>query len=374
MSISIQELLKLTVERDASDLHITTYIPPRIRIHGELVNLEMPPLSPSETKSLVYSLLTDRQKMRFEENLELDFSFGIKNMGRFRGNVFMQKGSVAGAFRRFLPTELGFAELGVPARIAQLCSIPRGLILVTGPTGCGKSTTLACMIEHINKNRAVHIVTVEDPIEYYFTPKKAIINQRELLVDTLSYPNALRSVLREDPDVVLVGEMRDMDTVESTLRVAETGHLTFSTLHTNSAAESISRIIDVFPAQYQSQIRTMLSMTLSAVLTQSLLPRADGTGRVLAMEILVPNPAIRNLIRENKIHQIYAQMQMGQEQFGMQTFNQSLAILVFKGTITREAAMNATSKKEELIDLLQRGPAALKMPSSDHPGNQTFKR
>ncbi|MFH2042969.1 MAG: type IV pilus twitching motility protein PilT [Acidobacteriota bacterium] len=374
MSISIQELLKLTVERDASDLHITTYIPPRIRIHGELVNLEMPPLSPSETKSLVYSLLTDRQKMRFEENLEMDFSFGIKNMGRFRGNVFMQKGSVAAAFRRFLPTELGFAELGVPARIAQLCSIPRGLILVTGPTGCGKSTTLACMIEHINKNRAVHIVTVEDPIEYYFTPKKAIINQRELLVDTLSYPNALRSVLREDPDVVLVGEMRDMDTVESTLRVAETGHLTFSTLHTNSAAESISRIIDVFPPQYQSQIRTMLSMTLSAVLTQSLLPRADGTGRVLAMEILVPNPAIRHLIRENKIHQIYAQMQMGQEQFGMQTFNQSLAILVFKGTITRETALDATSKQEELIDLLQRGPAALKMPSSDHPGNQTFKR
>ncbi|MCG2814968.1 MAG: type IV pilus twitching motility protein PilT [Candidatus Aminicenantes bacterium] len=373
MSISIQELLKLTVERDASDLHITTYIPPRIRIHGELVNLEMPPLSPSETKSLVYSLLTDRQKMRFEENLEMDFSFGIKNMGRFRGNVFMQKGSVAAAFRRFLPTELGFAELGVPARIAQLCSIPRGLILVTGPTGCGKSTTLACMIEHINKNRAVHIVTVEDPIEYYFTPKKAIINQRELLVDTLSYPNALRSVLREDPDVVLVGEMRDMDTVESTLRVAETGHLTFSTLHTNSAAESISRIIDVFPAQYQSQIRIMLSMTLSAVLTQSLLPRADGTGRVLAMEILVPNPAIRNLIRENKIHQIYAQMQMGQEQFGMQTFNQSLATLVFKGTITRETALDATSKQEELIDLLQRGPASLKMPPAQS-NSQTFKR
>jgi len=226
--------------------------------------------------------------------------------------------------------------------------------LVTGPTGCGKSTSLACLINHVNSERAVHIVTIEDPIEYFFSPKKSIINQRELLVDTLSYPNALRAVLRQDPDVVLVGEMRDLETVEACLRVAETGHLTFSTLHTNSAAETISRIIDIFPSQYQSQVRIMLSMSLEAVITQALLPRADGKGRVLALELLIPNPAIRNLIRENKIHQIYSSMQMGQEKFGMQTFNQSLASLYLDGSITYETAINVTSKPEELTDIIQR--------------------
>jgi twitching motility protein PilT len=354
MGITIQELLQVAVEKDASDLHITTHIPPRIRIHGTLVSLDYPPLSPAETKSLVYSLLTDRQKKQFEEKFELDFSFGIKDMGRFRGNIFMQKGAVAAAFRRFLPIMWSFSQLGIPQRLGKLCYLPRGLVLVTGPTGCGKSTTLACLIDHINKERSVHIVTIEDPIEYFFTPKKSIVNQRELFVDTLSYANALRSVLREDPDVVLVGEMRDLETVEATLRVAETGHLTFSTLHTNSAAETISRIIDIFPSQYQSQVRIMLSMSLEAVITQSLLPRADGRGRVLAMEILIPNPAIRNLIRENKTHQIYSSMQMGQEKFGMQTFNQSLASLYFKKAITLETAMNVTSKPEELTDILQR--------------------
>jgi twitching motility protein PilT len=354
MAITIQELLQIAVEKDASDLHITTHIPPRIRIHGTLVSLDYPPLSPGETKSLVYSLLTDRQKKQFEEKYELDFSFGIKDMGRFRGNIFMQKGAVAAAFRRFLPIMWSFAQLGIPQRLGKLCYLPRGLVLVTGPTGCGKSTTLACLIDHINKERSVHIVTIEDPIEYFFTPKKAIVNQRELFVDTLSYANALRSVLREDPDVVLVGEMRDLETVEATLRVAETGHLTFSTLHTNSAAETVSRIIDIFPSQYQAQVRIMLSMSLEAVITQTLLPRADGRGRVLAMEILIPNPAIRNLIRENKVHQIYSSMQMGQEKFGMQTFNQSLASLYFKKAITLETAMNVTSKPEELTDIIQR--------------------
>ncbi len=354
MAASIQELLRLAVEMDASDLHITTYVPPRVRVHGSLISLDHPPLTPAETKALAYSVLTDRQKKQFEERLELDFSFGLKDLGRFRGNVFMQKGAVAAAFRRFMPHEFSFTQLGIPQRLAQLCFLPRGLVLVTGPTGCGKSTTLACMIDHINKERSVHIVTIEDPIEYFFTPKKAIVNQRELHVDTLNYANALRSVLREDPDVVFVGEMRDLETVEATLRVAETGHLTFSTLHTNSAAETISRIIDIFPSQYQAQVRIMLSMCLEAVITQALLPRADGKGRVLAMEILIPNAAVRNLIRENKIHQIYSTMQMGQEKFGMQTFNQSLANLYFKGLITLETAMSVTSKPEELTEIIQR--------------------
>jgi twitching motility protein PilT len=354
MAITIQELLQIAVEKDASDLHITTHVPPRLRIHGTLISLDHPPLTPAETKNLIYALLTDRQKKMFEEKMELDFSFGVQDLGRFRGNVFMQKGAVAAAFRRFLPIMWSFSQLGIPQRLAQLCYLPRGLVLVTGPTGCGKSTTLACMINHVNKERAVHIITIEDPIEYFFTPQKSIINQRELYVDTLSYPNALRSVLREDPDVVLVGEMRDLETVESCLRVAETGHLTFSTLHTNSAVETISRIIDIFPSSYQSQVRVMLSMSLEAVITQALLPHANGQGRVLAMEILIPNSAIRNLIRESKEHQIYAAMQMGQEKFGMQTFNQSLASLYFKGQITYETAMNITSKPEELTDIIQR--------------------
>ncbi len=355
MSTSIQELLKTTVDKEASDLHITTHVPPRIRIHGSLVSLDYPPLTPAETKTLVYSLLTDKQKKIFEEKLELDFSFGIQDLGRFRANVFMQKSAVAAAIRRFMPGMWSFDQLGLPQSLAQLCELPRGLVLVTGPTGSGKSTTLACMIEQVNKERPVHIVTIEDPIEYFFTSKKAIINQRELHVDTLSFPNALRAVLREDPDVVLVGEMRDMETVESTLRVAETGHLTFSTLHTNSAAETISRIVDVFPSDYQSQVRIMLSMCLEGVISQALLPKADGKGRVIALEILLLNPAVRNLIRENKIHQIYSTMQMGQSKFGMQTFNQSLADLYSRKLITLETAMDASSKREELTDMIQRG-------------------
>ncbi len=354
MAITIQELLKQTVDRNASDLHLSTRIPPRIRVHGRLISLDYPALTPVETKELVYSLLTDKQKKTFEEKFELDFSFGLKDIGRFRGNVYMQRGAVAAAFRRFLSQNWSFAQLGLPQRIAQLCSLPRGLVLVTGPTGCGKSTTLACMINFINDQRDVHVVTIEDPIEYYFTPRKSMINQRELHVDTLSYPNALRSVLREDPDVVLVGEMRDLQTVEATLHVAETGHLTFSTLHTNSAAETVSRIVDIFPPQYQDQVRITLSMSLEAVITQSLLPRADGKGRVLALELLIPNAAIRNLIRENKLHQIYSAMQMGQEKYGMQTFNQSLATLYFRGMITLETAMKVSYKPEELTEIIQR--------------------
>jgi len=354
MTLSMHELLLLTVEADASDLHITSYVPPRIRVYGDLKSIDHPILTPAETKALVYSILSDKQKKIFEEKLELDFAFGIKDLGRFRANVFMQKGAVAAAIRRFLPSMWSFQKLGIPARVAQLCYLPRGLILVTGPTGSGKSTTLACMIDHINTERSVHIVTIEDPIEYFVSPKKALVNQRELYVDTLSYGNALRSVLREDPDVVLVGEMRDVETVEATLRVAETGHLTFSTLHTNSAPETISRIIDIFPPQYQTQARVMLSMTLEAVLCQALLPKADGTGRVLAMEILIPNHAIRNLIRENKLHQVYSQMQLAQEKSGMQTFNQALADLYFRRLVTLETVMAVTSDPEEMTDIVQR--------------------
>ncbi len=353
------EFLKAAVEFDASDLHITTYIPPRIRVHGNLKDLDHPPLTPAETKDLIYSIMSDKQKKLFEDKWELDFSFGLKELGRFRANVFLQKGAVAGAFRRFLPSMWSFSQLGIPPRIQQLCYLPRGLILVTGPTGCGKSTSLACMIEHINSERGVHIVTIEDPIEYYFSPRRSIVNQRELYADTQSYGNALRSVLREDPDVVLVGEMRDMETVEATLRVAETGHLTFSTLHTNSAVESINRIIDIFPTQYQTQVRIMLSMSLEAVMTQALLPRADGKGRVLAMEILIPNVAIRNLIRENKIHQVYSAMQMGQEKFGMQTFNQSLASLYFRKLVSLDTVMGISSFPEELTDIIQRREAVI---------------
>ena len=369
MNLNIHDLLKITVEQDASDLHISTHIPPKIRVNGSLRSVEHEELSAADTKALIYSILTDKQKKLFEEKLELDFSFGIKDLGRFRANVFMQKGSVAGAFRRFLPQMWSFSQLGIPARVAQLCSLPRGLVLVTGPTGCGKSTSIACMIDYINNERGVHIVTIEDPIEYFFSPKRAVVNQRELFQDTHSYNNALRSVLREDPDVVFVGEMRDQETVEATLRVAETGHLTFSTLHTNSASETISRILDIFPAQYQTQARVILSMSLEAVLTQALLPRADGKGRVLAMEILIPNVAIRNLIRENKVHQIYSSMQLGQEKFGMQTFNQSLADLYFRGLITYETAMTVTSFPEELTEIIQRREGTRGRASSMPSGN-----
>ena len=330
MGVTMHQLLKTLVDQSGTDLHITTNSPPQIRIDGKMVPLQLPPLTASETKQLAYSVLTDSQKHRLEETLELDFSFGVKGLARFRANVFFQRGAVAGAFRT-IPWEMRtFKDLGLPEVVAGLCEKPRGLILVTGPTGSGKSTTLAAMIDKVNEERHEHIVTIEDPIEYLHSHKKCLINQRELHSDTHSFGNALRSVLREDPDVVLIGEMRDLETIESALRIAETGHLTFATLHTNSAAQTINRIIDVFPAHQQSQIRAQLSFVLEGILCQSLLPRANGHGRVLAMEVLIPNSAIRNLIREDKVHQIYSAMQTGQTHFGMQTFNQSLATLFLK--------------------------------------------
>ena len=353
---SLSELLKRMVDSGGSDLHITTNSPPRIRVHGELKPCEdLPAMGPADTKQLAYSILTDAQKHRFEENLELDFSFGIKNIARFRGNLFNQRGAVAGVFR-VIPFEIkSFEQLGLPQVLRKLCEKPRGLILVTGPTGSGKSTTLATMLDLINQTRYEHMITIEDPIEFIHPHKRCLVNQREIHADTHSFSNALRAALREDPDVVLIGEMRDLETIEAALRIAETGHLTFGTLHTNSASSTINRVIDVFPAHQQSQIRAQLSLVLEGVLCQSLLPKPDGKGRAMAMEILVPNPAIRNLVREDKIHQIYSAMQSGQDKFGMQTFNQSLYTLYQQKMISLETALLRSSNADELQDMIKRG-------------------
>src|SRR3954466_1829793 len=306
---TLPELLKTLVEMDGSDLHIATASPPQIRVHGHLTRLQTPDLAASETKQLVYSVLTDAQKKRFEESMELDFSFGIKAIGaRFRCNVFNQRGAV-GAVYRLIPEKIrSFSELGLPAVLANLADRPRGLVLITGPTGSGKSTTLAAMLDKINTERAEHILTIEDPIEYIHNHKGCLVNQREVHSDTTSFTMALRAALREDPDVVLIGEMRDLETIEAALRIAETGHLTFATLHTNSAAQTINRIIDVFPAHQQGQIRTQLSLVLEGIVCQTLLRKASGPGRTVALEILIPSAAIRNLIREDKVHQIYGMM------------------------------------------------------------------
>jgi len=368
--IALSELLRKMIEQGGSDLHITTNSAPMVRVHGVLRPLEYPELSPAETKQLAYSVLTDAQKHRFEESLELDFSFGIKGLSRFRANIFNQRGAVGAVFRS-IPYEIRtFEELSLPPVIEKLCEKPRGLILVTGPTGSGKSTTLAAMIDKVNRDRHEHIITVEDPIEYLHGHKGCIINQREVHADTHTFANALRAALRQDPDVVLIGEMRDLETTETALRIAETGHLTFATLHTNSAASSINRIIDIFPSGQQAQIRTQLSMVLEGIVTQALLPKANGQGRALAMEVLVPNAAIRNLVREDKIHQIYSMMQTGQDKFGMQTFNQSLASLYFKKQITLEMAIARSSNQDELQDLISRGAAALQTPQPRVAGYQ----
>src|SRR5262247_3637135 len=352
---TLPELLKTTVEMDGSDLHITTNTPPQIRIHGHLQRLQMPEMNPSETKALVYSVLTDAQKKRFEESKELDFSFGIRGLARFRCNVFNQRGAV-GAVYRVIPEKIrSLQDLNLPPVLGTLAERPRGLVLITGPTGSGKSTTLAAMLDKINAERHEHILTIEDPIEYIHPHKNCLVNQREVHSDTQSFSNALRAALREDPDIVLIGEMRDLETVEAALKIAETGHLTFGTLHTNSAAQTINRIIDIFPANQQSQIRTQLSLVLEGIVCQALLPKADGKGRVCSLEILVPTPAIRNLIRDDKVHQIYGAMQTGQEKMGMQTANQSLASLYQKRLITLETAMGASSNRDELQDMINRG-------------------
>ncbi|HSU25302.1 MAG TPA: type IV pilus twitching motility protein PilT [Pyrinomonadaceae bacterium] len=354
--ITLPELLKKMTDAGGSDLHLTTNSPPQIRVHGHLAAIAgYVEMTAADTKRLAYSVLTDAQKHRFEENLELDFSFGLKGMSRFRANLFNQRGAVGAVFRA-IPYEIkSFNDLGLPPVVADMCKKPRGLILVTGPTGSGKSTTLASMIDKINIDRHEHILTIEDPIEFLHNHKNCVVNQREVAADTHSFGSALRTALRQDPDVVLVGEMRDLETIEMALRIAETGHLTFATLHTNSAYSTINRIIDVFPSGQQSQVRTQLSLVLEGIMCQALLPKASNDGRCMALEILIPNAAIRNLIREDKIHQIYSMMQTGQEKFGMQTFNQALASLYHARQITLDAAMQRTSNADELKDLIERG-------------------
>jgi twitching motility protein PilT len=351
----LPELLRTLKETEGSDLHLSTNVPPQIRVHGRLRRLPLPDLSPSDTKQLAYSVLTDDQKTRFEQSMELDCSFGINGLARFRCNLFNQRGAV-GAVYRVIPEQIpSLDELGLPPVVASLAQRPRGLVLVTGPTGSGKSTTLAAMLDKINAESHGHILTIEDPIEYIHSHKNCLVNQREVHSDTVSFSAALRAALREDPDVVLIGEIRDLETVESALKIAETGHLTFATLHTNSAAQTINRIIDIFPSHQQAQVRTQLSLVLEGIVCQSLLPRADGRGRVISLEILLPTPAIRNLIRDDKVHQIYGAMQVGQEGFGMRTANQALASLYMNRVITIETALAASSFRDELQEMIRRG-------------------
>lgn len=365
---NLHQLLKAMIEKGASDLHLTTGSPPQLRIDGKLVPLKTPPLTPVDTKQLCYSILTDAQKHKFEEENELDLSFGVKNLSRFRANVFLQRGAVAGAFRTIPFKILTFQELGLPPVINQLASRPRGLMLVTGPTGSGKSTTLASIIDRINDERHEHIITIEDPIEYLHPHKNCIVNQREVGADTDSFKKALKYILRQDPDVVLIGEMRDLETIEAALVVSETGHLAFGTLHTNGAVQSINRIIDAFPPYQQPQVRAQLSFVLEGIMSQQLLPRATGAGRVLALEIMVPNAAIRNLIRDDKVHQLYSTMQVGQGEHGMQTLNQSLVALLQKRLITLEEAFIRSPDQRELQQLL--GGVAIPQTGQGHGGQK----
>lgn len=349
---SLRELLGEMFKKGASDLHLTVGSPPIFRVDGKLVKGQYDVLEPDDCKKLAYSIMTEKQKMRFEENKELDLSFGVENLSRFRCNVFLQRGCVAAAIRQIPFRIKSFAELGIPKVVADFADLPRGLMLITGPTGSGKSTTLAALIDKINRERQVHILTIEDPIEYLHRHLNSLINQREVHSDTDSFARALKYALREDPDVVLVGEMRDLETMESALTISETGHLAFATLHTNSCSESINRIIDVFPTNQQEQVRVQLSFVLQGVVTQQLIPRIGG-GRVLALEIMVCTPAIRALIRDNKIHQIYSLMQAGQK-YGMKTMNKSLAELFLARKITLGDALGRSTNVNELQEMLSR--------------------
>jgi twitching motility protein PilT len=350
--VTLQQLLKAMVEQDASDLHITVGSPPQLRIGGIMSKVKTDVMSSTDTKNLCYGVLTDAQKAEFEEKLEIDVSFGIKNLARFRGNIFMQRGSVAGVFRR-IPFDIpDMNTLGLPPVIKDMVKVPNGLILVTGPTGSGKSTTLASIIDYLNNNERGHIITLEDPIEFIHPHKNCVINQREIGTDTFSFTAALKRVLRQDPDYILVGELRDQETIEMALSAAETGHLVFGTLHTNSALQTINRLVDVFPPDKQNSVRHLLSFVLVGVISQQLLLRRAGRSRVLVMEIMRTNNAIRNLIREEKLEQVYSTMQVGQAESGMFTMNQSLSKLVQEGAVTEEAAIEASTVPDELIRML----------------------
>jgi len=347
-SISLRALLDEMIKRDASDLHLTVGERPKLRIDGDLTDAAYDQvLHAKDTMALSYSVLTEQQKKRFEQDDELDFSFSIENVSRFRANMYKQRGSIGCAIR-MIPFEIkSFQELGVPPIVGKFAEKPRGLVLLTGPTGSGKSTTLASMIDKINRERASHIMTIEDPIEFVHFHKRCLVNQREVGSDTTSFPTALKYVLRQDPDVILIGEMRDLETIQAALTIAETGHLAFATLHTNSAAESINRMIDVFPAHQQAQVRAQLAFVLEGVVTQTLLPKASGRGRVVACEILVATPAIRALIREEKVHQIYSAMQAGKK-FGMQTLNDSLYQLHVQRQVKLNECLRVSSDPTEL--------------------------
>ena len=349
MSLNLRSLLEEMLSRDASDLHLSAGERPKLRIDGEMADASYDQvLTPKDTLTLAYSVLTESQKKRFEQEDELDFSFGIQNLARFRGNVFKQRGCVSMVVRMIPFNVRSFEELRLPAIVAKLAERPRGLVLVTGPTGSGKSTTLAAMIDKINRERRGHIITVEDPIEFIHKHQKCIVNQREVGTDTKSFGSALKYALREDPDVILIGEMRDLETISAALTIAETGHLALATLHTNSAPEAINRMIDVFPPTQQSQVRAQLAFVLEGIVTQTLLPRASGKGRVMVAEILVATPAIRAVIRDDKVHQIYSLMQAGKKH-GMQTMNDALYQLYMSREIVKEEALRVSPNPSEFL-------------------------
>jgi twitching motility protein PilT len=359
---SIDELLERMVEANASDLHVTTGTPPAIRVRGEVERLVgFDTLTAEETQQLLYRILSSEQQKNFELNRQLDFSYSIPGLARFRVNVYFQRESIGAAFR-LIPTELKtLEELGIPDSLHVLAEKPRGLVLVTGPTGSGKSTTLAAIIDEINRNRSEHILTIEDPIEFLHRHKRCIVNQREIGPDATSFAHALRAALRQDPDVILVGEMRDLETISTALTAAETGHLVFGTLHTQSAPSTIDRIIDVFPAEQQEQVRIQIANSLQGVVTQALLPTADGTGRVPALEILLPDDAVRNLIRQGKVEQIYSVMQTNTSR-GMQTMEQSLGDLIMRRVVDLEMGLSRSSRPGQLIGLLERSGFPVDLP------------